>query len=61
MNWKFSQKGHYVYDKESFKDGMGYIHTREIEYPIQYYSKLSKDGFEYAKHRAPLTECIIIS
>ena len=44
-----------------FKDGVGYICTPDYEYPVQYYSKLSKDGFEYAKHRAPLTECIIIS
>lgn len=44
-----------------FKDGKGVIQTRELEYHIKYFSKLSKDGFDYAKHRAPLTECIIIS
>ena len=30
MNWKFSQKGHYVYDKESFKDGMGYVYAAKL-------------------------------
>ena len=34
-----------------FKDGMGHIQTREIEYPIHYFSTLSKEGFEYAKTR----------
>lgn len=34
-----------------FKDGVGYICTPDYEYPVHYYSKLSKDGFEYAKTR----------
>lgn len=34
-----------------FKDGVGYISTPDCEYRVLYYSKLSKDGFEYAKIR----------
>lgn len=34
-----------------FKDGVGHISTPIHDYPVQYYSKLSKDGFEYAKTR----------
>lgn len=30
MNWKFSQKGHYIYDKENFENGMGYIYIAKM-------------------------------
>lgn len=30
MNWKFSQKGRYLYDKENCEDGMGYIYIAKL-------------------------------
>lgn len=30
MDWRFSQKGHYLYDKENFKVGMGYVYIVKL-------------------------------
>ena len=42
-----------------FKDGVGYICTPDYEYPVLYYSKLSKNGFEYAKTRKDKNNIIL--
>lgn len=30
MNWKFSQKGHFVYDRENYEGGMGYVYVAKL-------------------------------
>lgn len=42
MNWKFSQKGHYIYDKENMKAGMGYVYIAKLQVMPQ--TSLTKIG-----------------
>lgn len=42
MNWKFSQKGHYIYDKENMKAGMGCVYIAKLQVMPQ--TSLTKIG-----------------